>query len=549
MSRREAEADADVAVLGAGFAGLITALILARQGHRVVVIERGEHPRFAIGESGIKETSLALSWLAERYDLPELDNLTSAARVQQRVSRACGQKRSFSFLWHEEGEAHRPEHAVQVGSPRAPYGFDVHYYRQDVDQYLLLHATRRGVEVRQRTAVESVELDEAGATVHTSDGGSLRVRAVLDGTGFRSVLGQTHGAPEQPCAARTHSRALFTHMVGVPAYDDRVASHRDCGLAQRMSLGTLHHVFAGGWMWVIPFNNIEGSSNPSCSVGLCLDPRVFPDTGLAPAEEFAQVVARFPSVAAHLEGARPVRPWVGTRRLQYRFRRPTMGRAVLLPHAIGFVDPLFSRGLYLTVSGIAALAPPLLAALDSDTFRAEDFAPYADQMGAAVEATDRLVATSYRSFSSFELWNAWHRVWGLGVFIESLRWIHGRAGLAAGHSTPPGGPGLPLDLPEYAELFAQAEALVLGAEDPAAAAADILGLLQRCAICPPNFAYGDPARRFLDMTDPVATLRFLWWSRREAPADFRARFTLGPAAMARELGAAARWSAPVCPSV
>lgn len=544
-----AHTDADVAILGAGFAGLIVALILARQGYRVVVLERGEHPRFAIGESGIKETSLALSWLAGRYDLPELDNLTSAARIQERVSRACGQKRSFSFLWHQAETPHQLHHSVQVGSPRAPYGFDAHLYRQDVDQYLLLHAIRRGVDVRQRTVVQSVELHDAGATVHTADRGALRVRFVLDGTGFRSFLGQAHGLPEQPCTARTHSRALFTHMVGVPAYDDRVADHRACGLAQRMSLGTLHHVFDGGWMWIIPFNNIEGSTNPSCSVGLCLDPRQFPDTGRSPTDELAAVVARYPSIAAHLDGARPVRPWVGTRRLQYRFRRPTTARSALLPHAIGFVDPLFSRGLYLTVAGISALVPPLLAALDRDVFRASDFQPYADQMAGGLDATDRLVAASYRSFSDFDLWNAWHRVWGLGVFVESMRWVHARADLAAGRVAPPTGPSLPLDLPAYARLFDHAEALVHGSDPPAQAARGILQALAACPICPPNFAYDDPDRRFLDMTDPLATLKFLWWSRLEAPADFRDRFTLGPSAMARELSAAARWPAPVCPPV
>ena len=43
--------DADVAVVGSGFAGSLVSLALTRRGRRVVMIERGRHPRFAIGES------------------------------------------------------------------------------------------------------------------------------------------------------------------------------------------------------------------------------------------------------------------------------------------------------------------------------------------------------------------------------------------------------------------------------------------------------------------------------------------------------------------
>ncbi len=43
--------DADVIVLGAGFAGSMIALVLHQLGRRVVLVERGRHPRFALGES------------------------------------------------------------------------------------------------------------------------------------------------------------------------------------------------------------------------------------------------------------------------------------------------------------------------------------------------------------------------------------------------------------------------------------------------------------------------------------------------------------------
>ena len=57
----------DVAILGSGIGGSMLATILARQGLSTTIIEAGVHPRFAIGESIIPETSLRLKILAEKY--------------------------------------------------------------------------------------------------------------------------------------------------------------------------------------------------------------------------------------------------------------------------------------------------------------------------------------------------------------------------------------------------------------------------------------------------------------------------------------------------
>src|SRR5436309_1240589 len=66
---------ADVAILGAGFGGSLMALVLQRIGLRPVLIDRGTHPRFAIGESSTPIANLALGNLARRYDLPRIEPL------------------------------------------------------------------------------------------------------------------------------------------------------------------------------------------------------------------------------------------------------------------------------------------------------------------------------------------------------------------------------------------------------------------------------------------------------------------------------------------
>src|SRR5438094_10140150 len=91
----------DIAVIGSGFAGSRMAMVARRLGRSVVLLERGRHPRFAIGESSTPLANLLLEELASGYDLPRLLPLTkwgSWQRVYPGI--ACGLKRGFTFYNH-----------------------------------------------------------------------------------------------------------------------------------------------------------------------------------------------------------------------------------------------------------------------------------------------------------------------------------------------------------------------------------------------------------------------------------------------------------------
>src|SRR4051794_19076303 len=96
--------DFDVAVVGSGFAGSLAAMVLERLGRSTILIERGRHPRFAIGESTSPLANLILEELARRHDLPRLLPLASHGpwmRTYPDVT--CGLKRGFTFFHHEAG--------------------------------------------------------------------------------------------------------------------------------------------------------------------------------------------------------------------------------------------------------------------------------------------------------------------------------------------------------------------------------------------------------------------------------------------------------------
>ena len=93
----------DVIIMGTGIAGSMLGAVLARHGKKVLLLDGGAHPRFAIGESTIPYTSMMFRILATRYDVPEFLNLASFKGARENITAACGEKRNFGFVYHRKG--------------------------------------------------------------------------------------------------------------------------------------------------------------------------------------------------------------------------------------------------------------------------------------------------------------------------------------------------------------------------------------------------------------------------------------------------------------
>lgn len=523
----------DVAILGSGLGGAMLAAILAKQGQSVLLLEKGTHPRFAIGEAMLPQSSMLMWILGERFGVPEIQNLSNSLSIRQHVSASCGVKRTIGFLYHEDGQRQNPAKSHLLVPPATPLFSESHLFRQDVDLYMVNAAIRHGAVYRDKIDITHLDIQDDGVVLRSSQGEELRARFLVDGTGHRSLLADKLALRETPTRLRTQSRSIFTHLKGVRAYDDTLRDDEQLGLSARWYEGTLHHVFDGGWFWVIPFDNHSDAGNPLCSVGLTLDMRKFPDRGLSPEQEFREIVSRFPSVAAHFEGAEAVRPWVSTGRLQYSSTHAAGDRWFLLAHAAGFVDALYSRGLISTFETLLALVDPLLQSLADDQFSVTRFA-YADHLQSALlDANDRMVNSSYQAFAHFPLWNAWVRLWlsstlfgDLRLFRICLKYLESRdASVFESLQQDPlprtSKPGVNLaeDLLDAGEaLLAAVEEGLLSADD---AAGRIFELLQLAPL-PPVHGWGDPEQLHLDFT-PEKLMRMIGWGKTEAPAEVRDR--------------------------
>lgn len=407
----------DVIIMGSGIGGSMLGSILARQNLNVLIIDNGTHPRFAIGEATTPDTSFRLKLIAAKYDVPEIANLSTFHKLRDKVGASHGVKRAFSFLYHNEGEYLNPRETNQLPTLAAPLGPDCHFFRQDTDSYLLSIAAKYGAKVKQATGVTDIQFKDDAVHLTTNRNEKFQAKFLIDGTGYKSPLAEMFDMRNTPDALETNSRSIFTHMVDVEFYDSFSNSKKDHNLTYPMSQTTLHHVVDGAWMWVIPFNNHAQSTNPLCSVGIMFDRSKYPETGMDAEEEFFEFIAKFPDIERQFKDAKAIRPWVSTGRIQYSSKSSYGDRFFMLPHASGFIDPLFSSGLNITTGLNDILARKIIDAVKNNDFSQSNFDSANEFIASNIALYDKVVANSFFSFHNYQLWDAWFRVWSICIII------------------------------------------------------------------------------------------------------------------------------------
>ena len=403
----------DVAIVGSGFGGSLMAMIAIRLGLRVVLLERGRHPRFAIGESASPLAGILIEQLSDRYDLPRLRPLSAFGTWQRTYPHVvCGLKRGFTYFRHESGGRYRcaPDRANQLLVAASPSDevSDTHWLRSDVDHFLVNEAMTLGAEYLDLVELHRVEWQPDGdpLLVGTRGGRDVRIRArfVIDASGPRGFLSKALGIGDRGFEGYPRTQALFSHFTDVARCDelpDFAPSHaRACApheLPYPVDDAALHHVFDGGWMWVLRFGN------GVTSAGIAVEDWLADDLKVAEGEPaWARLLRRFPSVAAQFADARPVRPFTWMPRLAYRAADAAGERWAMLPSAAAFIDPLFSTGIPLTLLGIERLA-----ALIETELRGREPARYADLTLGDADRTARFIAGSYAGFPDFAMFTSY----------------------------------------------------------------------------------------------------------------------------------------------
>jgi FADH2 O2-dependent halogenase len=398
----------DIAVIGSGFAGSLLAMIARRLGRSVILIEKGTHPRVVIGESSTPLSNLLLEELAIRYGLDELRPLTKWGSWQgSHPETACGLKRGFTFHHHVLGvnpsnDPERRDQLLVAASPRDEIG-DTHWYRADFDHFLVREAQRLGVEYMDRVTLRHLQNEGGNVTLEGERDGhevQFHARFVVDATGPRGFLHHALGLRELDLPDYPRTQGLYSHFSGVSRLQDSPYSRLDEPPPYPIDDAAVHHVFDGGWIWVLQFNNGVTSAGVAATDELASQLR-FADGQ----ESWKRIVEIIPALKQQFAKARALIPFVHMPRMAFRSSAVAGEKWVMLPSAAGFVDPLLSTGIPLTLLGVCRLATIIERDWGTERFN-EKLQVYATQTDRELTATARLIGALYANMNSFPVFVA-----------------------------------------------------------------------------------------------------------------------------------------------
>jgi FADH2 O2-dependent halogenase len=403
----------DVCILGAGFGGSLLAWILAKHGRRVLLLDRGKHPRFAIGESSTPVGNMTLRRLAAEYGIPELLALSRYGTWKERFpDLGVGCKRGFSYFFHTDSQPfhtdsqHSGELLVAANADDATA--DTHWVRADIDAWLCQQALLAGAAVRECTIVTDIVRDKQWrlhlrTQVDAKDTvtNSIEAEFLVDATGGAAATSQWLPIQDVRTRMATNSRALFAHFSHVgdwtklmSGFGYSVKDHPfDCDKAAQ------HHVIDEGWLWALRF------SHNVASVGFMFDGHPL-SGGVSnaqldrtdAADLWRSMLAKYPALQSMLSDARTVAPTTGIRlsnRIQTRWTPCAGDGWALLPSTAGFVDPLHSTGIAHTLLGVERLTQRLLPPSRSSVAACEWSTKYTHIVDAELSMIDQLVHLCY----------------------------------------------------------------------------------------------------------------------------------------------------------
>ena len=308
----------DVAIIGGGPAGSTAATLLAKRGYRVIALEKERHPRFHIGES-LLPMNLPVF---ERMGV--LDKVRAIGMFKPGADFEADNERGYNNYAFARAIGRSPPHAYQV-------------YRQEFDQILYQHARECGADARE--GHEVINVDQRGArdtrlSVRTDDGREYEIQAryLIDASGRDTFLSARKRLRRKNMEHQ--SAAIFGHFRGA-----ELRPGEDAG---NISIYRFH----AGWMWMIPLR--QGIM----SVGAVCRPDYLKQRKGRTVEFLIETLKLNPALWQRVHHAELIGNEVRVTG-NYSYDSKRMGGIgwVMIGDAFAFLDPVFSSGVYLAMSG------------------------------------------------------------------------------------------------------------------------------------------------------------------------------------------------------
>jgi flavin-dependent dehydrogenase len=377
----------DVIVIGGGPAGATVATLLGDAGRRVLVVERGQFPRFHIGESLMPETY----WTFQRLGmLPKLKQSDFVKKYSVQFVNANG-KESQPFYF-DEMNPHECSQTWQV-------------VRSEFDRMMLDNAAEHGATVWQDTNVVDVLFEPAadgsgngngnghgsrlpratGVVVQRKGESPRRISAkvVVDATGTSALISKKLGIRKPDPKLRKCS--IFAHYKG---------ARRDEGKNEGATL-VLALANQQGWFWYIPL------PDDVASVGVVGDVDYLINGRGTPEETLEQEIRNCPGLEGRMTSAERVSPVHVLSDFTYRADRCAGDGWVLVGDAFGFLDPIYSSGVFLALKSGEMAADAINEGLATGDLSAEHLGRWGPELATGMHAIRKLVYAYYTPGFSF----------------------------------------------------------------------------------------------------------------------------------------------------
>ena len=370
----------DTIVIGGGPAGSTAATLIAQQGYKVLLLERDAEPTFKIGESLIPATY----WTFKRLGM--LDKLRASHFPQ---------KYSVQFFTRT-GKATNPFYFFETNPHESAVTWQV--LRSEFDQMLLDNAEEKGVEVRRGVSVRKVLFEDDKAVGVVVQNGKLETKqnietilgtVIVDSTGQSSLIGRQ--LKLNTIEPNLKKASLFTHYEG---------GHRDEGLDEGATL-ILHTEEKDSWFWSIPLPYNKTSVGVVGELDYLLQNRREPDGKLNAEKIFKEELEKCQPLKLRLEGAKQLFPIQTTKDFSYRASRIAGDNWVLIGDAFGFLDPVYSTGLFLALKSGEMAADAVVEAFKDNDFSQTSLGRFGDSFVEGMETFRKLVYAFYTKEFSF----------------------------------------------------------------------------------------------------------------------------------------------------
>ncbi len=358
----------DCLVMGGGPAGSTVATLVAEAGFRTLLVERDRFPRRHVGESLMPDSYFVFERLGM---LEKLKASGYAKKVGvQFVNHKGRESAPFLFRWNDPRECSETWHVP----------------RPEFDQVLFDNAAEHGADCRQGVRVLDVLMDgdrAVGVRLQTADDDAesetrdVRARVVVDATGQQAILSSKLGLRRVNPALK--KAAIWAHFRG---------AHRDTSDGGVYTI-VLHTNQRKSWFWYIP------QADDVVSIGVVGDQEyLFKGRG-TPAEVFWEEVGKCTAVEWRMEGAEPVDELVVAKEFSYLTDRSAGDGWTLAGDAWGFIDPVYSSGVFFALKSGQVAADCVIEALRSGDTSAAALGKWVEPFNRQTNFIRKLVQAFY----------------------------------------------------------------------------------------------------------------------------------------------------------